>query len=225
MLTTCRGDEALVQFADGRWVKGSVSGADPDGDLAVLAVETGDAPAVSWSEKPAELGQVVVALANPRGHGMRATVGTVSSLGRSFRGPRGRRIAGGLEHTAPLGRGSSGGPVVDAEGRVLGVNTHRMQEGFYLAVSSDEEAPQPDRQPRRREDAGQAPPRCVDRAAAGCSSPAGCGRSARGRRAADPGRRGGRCSRQGRDSPGRRDRIGRRRASELDRRSLSCSRR
>ncbi|MGO9197518.1 MAG: S1C family serine protease [Acidimicrobiales bacterium] len=134
-----RGDEALVQFADGRWVKGSVSGADPDGDLAVLAVETGDAPAVSWSEKPAELGQVVVALANPRGHGMRATVGTVSSLGRSFRGPRGRRIAGGLEHTAPLGRGSSGGPVVDAEGRVLGVNTHRMQEGFYLAVSSDEE--------------------------------------------------------------------------------------
>jgi serine protease Do len=131
------GGDALVQFADGRWVTATVNGSDIDGDLAVLSVETEGAPAVTWSDKPAELGQVVVALANPRGRGLRATVGTVSSLGRSFRGPRGRRIGGGLEHTAPLGRGSSGGPVVDTEGTVLGVNTHRLQEGFYLAVTAD----------------------------------------------------------------------------------------
>jgi len=43
-------------------------------------------------------------------------------------------VAASLEHTAPLPRGASGGPVVDAEGRMVGLNTHRPQEGFYLAV-------------------------------------------------------------------------------------------
>lgn len=134
-----RGPAVLVVFADGRQATGSVAGADVDGDLAVVGVETGDAPAVSWAEAPAELGQVVVAVAQPRGRGLRATAGTVSSVGRSFRGPRGRRITGSLEHTAPLGRGSSGGPVADTEGRVVGVNTHRLQEGFYLAVAASDE--------------------------------------------------------------------------------------
>jgi len=85
------------------------------------------------------IGQVVVALSNPRGRGLRATLGTVSSTGRGFRGPRGRRIAGSIEHTAPLARGSSGGPVLDSEGRVVGVNTNRVQEGFYQAIAATEE--------------------------------------------------------------------------------------
>ena len=150
-----RRDQAVVLFADGRQEIGSVAGADFDGDLAVLSVDTAGAPAASWSDQPAELGQVVVALANARGRGVRATLGMVSSLGRSFRGPRGRRIAGALEHTASLGRGSSGGPIVDAEGRVIGVNTHRLQDGFYLAVPANEEL-------RRRIDqlaAGETPTR------------------------------------------------------------------
>lgn len=132
-------DGTVVQFADGRQAAAEIAGADADGDLAVLRVDTGDVAPVTWAETPAELGQVVVALANPRGRGLRATAGTVSSLGRSFRGPRGRRIPGGLEHTAPLGRGSSGGPVLDATGKVLGLNTHRLQDGFYLAVVADDE--------------------------------------------------------------------------------------
>lgn len=147
------GEGALVQFPDGRQETATVAGVDVDGDLAVLSVETGTAPSVAFVEREPELGQVVVALANPRGRGLRATVGTVSSLGRAFRGPRGRRISGGIEHTAPLGRGSSGGPVADAEGRLVGVNTHRFQEGFYLAVPADADL-------RRRIDqlaAGQAP--------------------------------------------------------------------
>ena len=56
---------------------------------------------------------------------------------RTFRGPRGRRIVGSFEHTAPLARGSSGSPVVDGEGRVIGLNTHRLGEGFYLALPAD----------------------------------------------------------------------------------------
>src|SRR5918999_1521169 len=78
--------------------------------------------------------QVTVVVANPGGRGLRVTLGFVSSEGRSFRGPRGRRIGGAIEHTAPLPRGSSGGPLVDVEGRLLGLNALRLDGGLILAV-------------------------------------------------------------------------------------------
>jgi serine protease Do len=133
-----RGSEVAVSFADGRTVEGSLAGADEDGDLAVISVDTGDAPAVAWSDGEADLGKLVFALANPGGRGLRVTHGFVSGVERSFRGPRGRRIAGSVEHTAPLARGSSGGPIVDAGGRLLGLNTNRAGQGFYLAVPADQ---------------------------------------------------------------------------------------
>jgi len=80
----------------------------------------------------------VFALSNPGGRGLRVTFGFVSGVDRAFRGPRGRRITGSFEHTAPLLPGSSGGPVLDAEGRLLGINTNRLGEGFYLAIPADE---------------------------------------------------------------------------------------
>ena len=63
--------------------------------------------------------------------------GMVSATGRSFRGPRGRRIGGSLEHTAPLPRGSSGGPLVDGEHRLLGLNSIRLEGGLILALPAD----------------------------------------------------------------------------------------
>jgi serine protease Do len=80
----------------------------------------------------------VFALANPGGRGLRVTFGFVSGIERTFRGPRGHRITGSLEHTAPLLPGSSGGPVLNAEGQLLGINTNRLGEGFYLAIPADE---------------------------------------------------------------------------------------
>jgi serine protease Do len=61
----------------------------------------------------------------------------VSATGRGFRGPRGRRVTGSIEHTSPLPRGSSGGPLVDAEGRLLGLNAVRADGGFILALPAD----------------------------------------------------------------------------------------
>jgi serine protease Do len=133
-----RSTDVAVSFEDGRTAEGTVVGTDEDADLAVISVDTGDAPAVSWADDgEAKLGGLVFALANPGGRGLRVTHGFVSGVERSFRGPRGRRIAGSIEHTAPLARGSSGGPIVDAEGRIVGLNTNRAGQGFYLAIPAD----------------------------------------------------------------------------------------
>ena len=135
-----RGEEVAVAFADGRTEHGRVAGADADLDLAAIAVDTGDAPPIAWDpERPGAvgIGEPVFALANPGGRGLRTTFGLISATGRSFRGPRGRRIGGSLEHTAPLPRGSSGGPLVDAEGRLLGLNSIRLEGGLILALPAD----------------------------------------------------------------------------------------
>jgi serine protease Do len=131
-----RREEVTVVFEDGRRESGELAAADRDLDLAVIEVDTGDVPAVDFGaeETAPSLGTAVVALANPGGRGLRATPGFVSSEGRSFRGPRGRRIRGAIEHTALLPRGSSGGPLVDSDGRMLGLNSLRMEGGLILAV-------------------------------------------------------------------------------------------
>jgi serine protease Do len=133
-----RGSQVTVTFADGRTAEGTVAGHDIDGDLAVIETDTGPAAALAWATTAPGTGTPVFALANPGGRGLRVTFGFVSGIDRSFRGPRGVRITGSLEHTAPLLPGSSGGPVLDASGQLLGINTNRLGEGFYLAIPADE---------------------------------------------------------------------------------------
>ena len=128
-----------VTFADGRTAQASAAGVDVDGDLAVLEVDTGDITPLEWGDTATlQAGTPVFGVARRGTNGVRTTFGTVSATDQSFRGPRGRRLTGAFEHTAPLGRGSSGGPVTDTEGRLLGINTSRLGEGFYLAVPADE---------------------------------------------------------------------------------------
>jgi serine protease Do len=133
------GDQVLVTFSDDRTAEGTVAGRDEDGDLAVISVDTGEATGLPPADVgPASIGLPVFALANPGGRGLRVTFGLVCGVDRSFRGPRGRRITGSIEHTAPLLPGSSGGPVVNGAGQLLGINTHRLGEGFYLAIPADD---------------------------------------------------------------------------------------
>jgi len=131
-----RSEEATV-LRGGERAAARVAASDPDRDLALLEADTGDAPALEplpAAEPAPGIGTPVVALADPGGRGLRATPGFVSAAGRRFRGPRGRRVDGGIEHTAPLPRGSSGGPLVDLDGRLLGVNSLRLEGGLILAV-------------------------------------------------------------------------------------------
>ena len=126
----------LVTFADGRSVQGSIAGADEDGDLVVLDVDTGSVTSATWAERMPDAGDVIFAVSRG-GHRTRVSFGMVSSVDLAFQGPRGRQVHGGVEHTAPLVRGASGGPVADANGHVLGVNTHRTGRGFYIARPAD----------------------------------------------------------------------------------------
>ncbi len=134
------GEEATCVFADGRHERGKLLGEDMDGDLAVLEVNTGVAATLVWAPPGLPgVGAVVFAVASSGNGGLRTTVGQVSGVARSFRGPGGRLIGGSIEHTAPLASGSSGSPIVDADSRLLGLNTQRLGEGFYLALPADAE--------------------------------------------------------------------------------------
>ncbi len=128
-----RGGEVVVSFSDGRRERADVRGVDEDAGLAALAVATGSAAPLPWSPDAgaAGIGTPVIALANPGGRGLRATLGHVAA-DQAVAGPRGG--PGGLEHTAPLPRGSAGSALVDLDGRLLGVNVARMGDGLSLAL-------------------------------------------------------------------------------------------
>jgi S1-C subfamily serine protease len=133
-----RGDEVTVTFADGRRVIGKVAGYDGDGDLTVIDVDTAGATPLEWGDgSDLAVGAAVFGAGASHGGGTRVTFGMVSAVARGFRGPGGRRIEGSVEHTAPLAPGSSGGALLDASGKLVGINTNRIGEGFYLALPAD----------------------------------------------------------------------------------------
>lgn len=150
------GPTVRVTAAPGTDVDASVAGVDADGDIAVLEADVdGGAEPPAWAGDTPAVGRPVFALARSASGSLRVTFGTLSATEQGFRGPGGRRISGGLEHTAPLARGSSGGPVLDGAGRLLGLNTNRLADGFYLALPANAEL-------RARADAlraGEAPQR------------------------------------------------------------------
>jgi serine protease Do len=129
-----RRDELTVRLG-GRDLAARVIGTDPTVDLAVLKLEGSDLPEpAAWATGDGvTIGSEVYAVADPAGRGLRVTSGAVSSAPSVLRGPSGRLIEGVIEHTAPLPRGSGGGPLVDSDGRILGLNAIRRDEGLIVA--------------------------------------------------------------------------------------------
>lgn len=127
-----------VTLADGSRVAGEVAGVDRERGIAAVRAETGEAKALEWAPADFEvaIGTPLYALSNPGGRGLRVTAGHASAAPRSIRGPRGRRMSGAIEHTAALPRGSAGGPLVDAEGRIVGINLLRTEGGLILALGA-----------------------------------------------------------------------------------------
>jgi Do/DeqQ family serine protease len=115
-------EEIEVQLADGRSAKASVVGSDPETDIAVLRIELPDLPVIAFGDaRSLQVGDPVLAIGNPFGVGQTVTSGIISALGR--------RVAGDspfqsfVQTDAAINPGNSGGALVDAAGRLVGINT------------------------------------------------------------------------------------------------------
>lgn len=136
---TIERDEGItVSLADGRELPARVVGRDPGSDLALLAVEATDlTPAEHAPEESARVGSLVLALGRPGPAGVMATIGIVSATGGSWRTARGSQLERYVRTDAMLYPGFSGGPLVDAAGRVVAVNSWTLSQGAGLAIPVD----------------------------------------------------------------------------------------
>jgi S1-C subfamily serine protease len=119
-------DEVEVSFSNGEEMTATVVGSDPSTDIAVLKVDA-DSRALRvltlGNSDQLEVGDEVVAIGNPLGYERTMTAGIVSALGRVIEAPDEFQIDEVIQTDAPINSGNSGGPLLDAAGRVVGVNT------------------------------------------------------------------------------------------------------
>ncbi len=126
-------DEIKVTLPDGEELAAELLGRDPNSDLALLKLSASKGTAASTNENP-QTGQLALSLGRPTAEGVQASLGIVSAIGGPVRAHHGGVLESYLRTDAIPYPGFSGGPLVDAEGHVLGINTSGLGMGASLAI-------------------------------------------------------------------------------------------
>ena len=137
-------ESVVVTLADGRSFPAEIVGVDPSSDLAVIRISAEDLPASLLLADSGQLrvGQFVIAIGSPFGQVGTMTLGVISALERVIQSPDGRFIGEAIQTDAAINPGNSGGPLLDLQGRVIGVNSQiispsQASAGIGFAVSSN----------------------------------------------------------------------------------------
>jgi S1-C subfamily serine protease len=129
-----------VILLNGMDVQAQLIGSDPSTDIAVIKIHESGLRSLQFADsRLLQPGQIAVAIGNPMGLQFTVTAGVVSALGRSLRAGNGRLIDDVIQTDAALNPGNSGGPLLNSQGQVIGVNTAIIQggQGLCFAVSSN----------------------------------------------------------------------------------------
>jgi S1-C subfamily serine protease len=131
-----RDEDISVMLADGTNVNASLAGRDPGNDLALLRLEKGSTVPAEKAGNDPKVGQLVIALGRPGLDGIEASFGIVSGIGGPVRTGRGGLLERYLRTDAVPFPGFSGGPLIDTEGRVVGLNTSGLAHGAAITIPS-----------------------------------------------------------------------------------------
>jgi S1-C subfamily serine protease len=118
--------KTTVTLKDGKVYDAKLIGSDPSTDVAVLRIDASTTeltPLPLGDSSKLQVGQPVVAIGNPLGYSGTETQGIISALHRDIQAPNGFAIPGAIQTDAPLTNGSSGGPLIDSSGRVVGIDS------------------------------------------------------------------------------------------------------
>jgi S1-C subfamily serine protease len=129
-----RDDDISVILADGTSEPATIAGRDPGNDLAVLSLENVHLTPADKAEQEAKVGQMVIALGRPSQEGVEASLGIISAIGGPARTWRGGMLERYIRTDAVPFPGFSGGPLIDVEGKVLGINTSGIAHGAAITI-------------------------------------------------------------------------------------------